>query len=165
MVLLGCSGTAPHVPERPATPSECPSGGIVLGDAVVCNGADGAPGAPGAPGTPGPMGSPGKNGLMGAPGVAGPPEPTTSDVIAGTSFCSVNNGAQFLEAYIWHLVSVTDPDIGMCWFHDGLYSETVPLAGGVCILATDLASGVVTLDFSVLPPTVSGGLTGTMSCQ
>src|SRR5690606_10768536 len=102
-IFLICCGSDEGVHVRPATPDECPNGGVTLVDGdtfpVCSNGAQGPKGDPGPAGPAGPAGPPGPAGQ----GTSG-----SSDIIAGTVLCQVNDGSSFISAYIWVIDPLAD---------------------------------------------------------
>ncbi len=120
--------------------------------ALGCAGADGQDGADGRDGERGPPGA------DGAPG--------SSDIIVRTVLCQADNGVSFVDAYIWvfDVAADSNDDIGMCSIGEGSFRQTSYFIGPACTLISP-SNGVFTIDISANPPTLSGGLTGTMACQ
>lgn len=178
MLLTACGGgdaSAPVISERDATTDECVAGGTVLvidgkDDATVCNGADGKTGKTGATGADGADGQTGATGPRGATGATGA-SAGSSNVISKTVLCQSSDSVNgvFLNAYIWVLDPAADPDnnIGQCSIAEStpaIHNQTSPMIGAACSLVSTSYGGVVNIDLSVNPPTLSGAATGTMSC-
>lgn len=172
LFIAGCGGhQGTDIEMEGATPSECPAGGVVLIDEgvryPVCDG-DGS----------GPQGLPGKDGAAGPRGATGPQGPSgasggnaSTDIITAELLCSslvtINgvSGSGLLSCYIW--VMSDGDDVGICSFSAGNnFSETSPIIGGRSILnGGPYTADLIHIDFSTPQPSITGGVTGTLTCQ
>lgn len=127
------------------------------------DGEQGPPGEQGATGERGEQGLPGEDGADGADGMDGADGDSAG--VRQTLLCQADDSVTFLNAYFWDVggADVTK-NIGVCTIQEGDYAETTFVIGSSCILFSKHELALIYLDFSVTPPVLTGGMTGTMNC-
>lgn len=95
----------------------------------------------------------------------------SADIITTTVLCQSSDPVALvsLSAYIWVIDAAADPtdNIGICSISEvaDSHTQTAPMIGSLCSLSSYSYGGVLTVDFSVSPPVITGAASGNLSCS